>query len=403
MSLGFSGQAMDNPRRIAIALEIDEPHSHHQDVYAGIMQYAQDRPNWVCYIDEHPGVGGGAMIEGDHPYDGVIARATPDMIRRLKRKRIPLVNTHFQVAKPGLVGVYADLTHTGRLAAEHLISLGMPRLGFISDPIHKSFAKEGEAFVEYAEQKGVPTMTASFVEPQYRDKAGWIQLKKNILSTLKRMEPPIGVYISTGPMARVLIQLAQANGWRVPRDMAVLCARDLTSIVEVSPKISSLQINYTRMGYVAAELLDGLIDGQPEPEEPVLISHATLIARESTDYRVVEDPIVAAALRYISERLAEPLTVSGIAYKLNLSPRLLQQRFAEKLGVAVSNEIRRLRLEKAKRLLTEPERPITSIPQSVGFNSANAMNKIFVRELGMTPSAYRKQILDNRPYNQRDH
>jgi LacI family transcriptional regulator len=392
---------MTTTRRIAIAVEIDEPHSHHQDVYAGIMQYAHEHPAWVCTIDEHPGVGGGSMIEGDQGYDGVIARATPDMINRLKRKKIPLVNTHYQVARRGLVGVYADLAHTGRLAAEHLIGIGMPRLGFISDPIHKSFIKECEAFDRHAKQEGVPTTTASFIEPEYRDKQGWIEMKKQILKMLKRMKPPIGVYVSTAPMARVLIQLAQANGWRVPRDMAVLCARDLKSVVEVSPKISSLQINYKRMGYVAAELLDGLMDGGEPPHEPVLIPNAQLVARESTDYRMVDDEVVAEALNYIAEHLQDKLTVDGIAYEMNISPRMLQLRFSEKLGVGISDEIRRLRLEMAKRLLTEPDRLITSIPQAVGFNSANAMQKIFIRELGMSPSAYRKQILEGRLYRDR--
>ena len=105
---------MPKPRRIAIALEIDQPFPNHQEVFAGIQAYANERGDWLCLIDEHPGYK--ASQRGAHyqPYDGVIARATPQMQRRLKRMGIPLVNTHYQMARPGLFGVYTDPSSMGR-------------------------------------------------------------------------------------------------------------------------------------------------------------------------------------------------------------------------------------------------------------------------------------------------
>ncbi len=82
---------MKETRRIAIALEIDVPHPHHQDVYAGILHYAEEHPDWVCYIDEHPDAGQDSKFQGEHRYDGVIGRATLPMQRGLKRLGIPLV------------------------------------------------------------------------------------------------------------------------------------------------------------------------------------------------------------------------------------------------------------------------------------------------------------------------
>ena len=41
-------------RRVAIALQIDEPYPHHQEVLAGIGRDAQEHADWEWLIDEHP-------------------------------------------------------------------------------------------------------------------------------------------------------------------------------------------------------------------------------------------------------------------------------------------------------------------------------------------------------------
>jgi len=387
------------PRRIAIALEIDEPHRRHQDTFSGVRMYQREHPHWECYIDEHP-LDWEEAGDPDHPaYDGIIARVSTDFIARMRRNGIPAVNVHYQAHRPGVASVLPDPIRTGQAAADHLIALGMPRLCFITDKSHKFFSDAWQAFQQRADEEGVPCSPSFFKEPPYRNRKGWLRMKRDVRNCIAQIAPPVGVFAATAPLARVLIQTAQTKRWHVPRDMAVLAGRDLAAVVEVEPKISSIEVDYHRIGYLAAQLLDEMIDGKPVPDEPIYVPPAEIKARESTDYRLVNDKVVSQALHYIADHLEDKLTVEGIAYALNISTRQLQQRFADYLNTGISAEIRRLRLEKAKRLLAEPDRQIISIPQAVGFNSANAMNKIFVRELGMSPSAYRKQILESRLYD----
>lgn len=390
---------MIKPRHIAIALEIDEPHRRHQDTYSGIQTYMREHPGWACFIDEHPLDGNNAYAPDLPPYDGIIMRMTSDFIKRMQGTGIPAVNVHYQAHQPGLASVLPDPVRTGQVAADHLIGLGIPRLCYITDKSHKFYRDVWEAFKIRAEEEGVPCSPRFFKEPLYRNRKGWLKMKTDVLRCIGEMTPPVGVFVATAPLARVLIQTAQTRGWHVPRDMAVLAGRDLTAVVEVEPKISSIEVNYHRIGVMAAQLLDALIDGRAIPDEPIYVPPGDITPRASTDYRVVNDEVVSQALHYIADHLDQKLRVEDIAYALNISPRLLQQRFAEHLSTGISNEIRRLRLEKAKRLLTEPERQISSIPAVVGFNSSNAMNKIFMREMGITPGEYRKQILDMHPYN----
>lgn len=404
--LGLDGQGraldMTGKRRIALAVEIDEPHPHHQDIFLGVQLFAQEHAGWELIIDEHPCSPRAEHSAAPVRYDGIIARTSPAMLKRARDQGVPLVNVHYLTHRPGLASVLSDPVQIGRVAAEHLLGIGMPRLSFITDKHQKHMLDASKAFARRAKEEGVPCSLTYFNEQPYGDEKAWLEMESSLLRFIETMKPPIGVNVSTAPLARVFLQHAQARGWRVPRDVAVLCNRDLRAIVEISPKISSIEVNNTQIGYAAAQLLDELIDGKPIPHDPIFIAPGEITARESTDFRLVDDDLVARALNYISENLQAPLRVHRIADHLDVSTRLLQKRFAQHLGTGVSEEVRRLRLEKAKRLLTDPGRLIRSIPKQIGFRSANVLNINFMRELGMTPTEYRKKILDEKPYrNQR--
>ena len=230
-------------------------------------------------------------------------------------------------------------------------------------------------------------------EGLYRDRGEWDHLQRVIKQFFDRMEMPAGLFVQNGSFARLIIQEALARGLHVPHDLAVICQFNVNLIVDTPPQITSIEANYERVGFEAARLLNRILDGQPVPTAPVFVTPLGVIGRETTDYFAVKDEVVAEALRYISSRLQQPLRVDQIAYELSISPRLLQQRVAKALGRGISDEIRRLRLEKAKRLLTDPARLIGSIPKEVGFESANVMCRAFQQALGMPPRDYRKTLL----------
>jgi LacI family transcriptional regulator len=71
--------------------------------------------------------------------------------------------------------------------------------------------------------------------------------------------------------------------------------------------------------------------------------------------------------------------------------RTLQLRFRKVLNRPIAAEIRRVRIERAKRELTQSERRLSEIARDVGFGEPMRMYEVFRRELGVTPSDYRKQ------------
>lgn len=384
---------MIKQKRVAIAVEVDQPYPHHHDVYLGIQRYAMEHRHWTCLIDEHPGFAMHRRKKLVAGYDGVIARASKTMQRRLKRAGVPLVNVMYASHTKGLAGVYLDTAAAGRQAADHLIDRGFARLVAIVERSYRQSRRFAQAFASCADESGVACKVFEIDEGVYRDTTQWLRFEKSILEAIEDITPPTGLFITNPSAARLVVQHVQARGLQVPHDLAVICQHNVNSILGVPPQITSIDSNLQRAGYEAAVLLEAMMDGQPPPDKPVMIPPKGVIVRESTDFFAVEDELVAAALVFISSRLTDKLRVDGIAYAMNVSTRLLQMRFDQALGISVSDEVRRLRFEKAKRLLAEPDRLIGSIPEQVGFATLNVMNQVFHREIGMSPGAFRKTVL----------
>lgn len=383
---------MAKAKTIAVALEIDLPYPHHQQVYLGIRRFVREHGHWDCVLDEHPGY---AMKERGNMtrYDGVIARASRPLQNRLKRMGVPLVNVKYPNRRPGLATVGADPRILGRLAAEHLLDRGFTRMiAAFKDEVRLSW-EMAQAFKERVVEAEAACRVMDLTLGEYENARDWVQIEKDIYAILDALQPPTAVFVEQAEDARLIVQYAKAYGFHIPQDIAIICQQNIELIVTLPPQITSLDPNYQRVGYEAAALLDRMMDGEPAPAKPILVPPIGVIGRETTDYFAVEDELVSDALRYVSSRLHQKLRVEDIAYELNVSTRLLQIRFSEALGVAVSDEIRRLRLEKAKRLLAEPDRLIGSIPSEVGFATLYVMNQVFHRALGMSPRAYRKQVM----------
>jgi LacI family transcriptional regulator len=58
----------------------------------------------------------------------------------------------------------------------------------------------------------------------------------------------------------------------------------------------------------------------------------------------------------------------------------------------IATEIRRVRIERAKRELAQSKKTLTEIARDVGFGEIMRMYEVFRRKMGVSPGKYRKQI-----------
>ena len=114
--------------------------------------------------------------------------------------------------------------------------------------------------------------------------------------------------------------------------------------------------------------------------------------QEADSEKVFSDKqlIVKAVMEYVRNNLAETLNVKDIAYKFGYDRSYLYRLFLEENGFSIQRYIITCRINRARYLLVETNKPICEIAYEVGYESYAAFSKIFIRETGNAPSMYRK-------------
>lgn len=97
---------------------------------------------------------------------------------------------------------------------------------------------------------------------------------------------------------------------------------------------------------------------------------------------------VSAALTYIREHYAEPVTVNDMAERVNLCPSSFSHLFREVTGSSPYQFLKEIRLDRARELLLEGRLSVTDVSRAVGYSSASHFIKEFRARFGTTPRAY---------------
>jgi LacI family transcriptional regulator len=385
---------MDPKRRVAINLELSYALKRHTGIFAGTQRYASECGRWECVVDEFAADTLSLHLPARRPYDGVIARATKDLAEWALRRKVPLVNVWMSSPVRDLPGVFPDWVALGRLRAEHLLARGFRRFACLSFRNDRADSLVAASFREVVKEAGF-SCTAAMISHTYHDSAKkWRQAQDIIAAWMEDLTPPVGVYVNTDVLGREFVQLCHNRGLRVPQDVAVIAGDDEPMLCEYpAPSLTSVDTSYERVGYEAARLLDSMMDKGTKEKEvvTVFVPPGGIVARASTDFFAVEDETVAAALTFIATHGHEAIGVDDVARAAHTSRRTLEYRFREHLGRTVAEEIRRLRIERAKRQLVGTDLRVKAIALAAGFVDTKGMNQVFRRELGMTPSEWRRK------------
>jgi LacI family transcriptional regulator len=106
----------------------------------------------------------------------------------------------------------------------------------------------------------------------------------------------------------------------------------------------------------------------------------------------IADPIVARAVSWIAEHAGRRLTLPAVARAASCSRQRLEQRFRAAIGRTVMQEVRRARVDVARRLLSTTDLSLPLIARQCGFTTAALLSVAFRREAGMPPGAYRRRL-----------
>ncbi|MEX0866260.1 MAG: substrate-binding domain-containing protein, partial [Pirellulales bacterium] len=396
--------AANQPYRVALMLDLEWAHKRHTAVFAGTQEFAREQ-GWNSVIDEYADEELAATARGALPYDGVIGRASRKLAEQAERLELPVVNTWYNSPVWNRVpGVFADFEAAGRLVAEHLLGRGLRRFAAIG-PRERSVKVAARGFRRAVHEAGFACVTDTHPARTAQTYANWQKVRRRIEAWMEDWEPPLGVHVGTEEVGRLVVQLCQRRGWRVPEDVAIVAGYNEPTLCEhPQPALTSVELGYERLGYEAARLLRGLMQAKRSSGErgrrsrrksSTAVEHIYLpprgiVIRESTDFVALQDEMVAAALQFISENAHRAITRDDVAEAVHAETRTLQNHFQRHLGRPIASEIRRVRIERAKRELSDGGRSLAEISEVVGFGPVARLHQVFRREVGMTPGEYRR-------------
>jgi len=95
---------------------------------------------------------------------------------------------------------------------------------------------------------------------------------------------------------------------------------------------------------------------------------------------------------WISNHLADDLSLPVLAIQAGMSERSFSRHYAESTGLTPARAVERLRVEGARHLLSETRLPVKRISQRCGFGSEETMRRSFLRLLDTTPQDYRARF-----------
>jgi AraC-like DNA-binding protein/ligand-binding sensor protein len=109
-----------------------------------------------------------------------------------------------------------------------------------------------------------------------------------------------------------------------------------------------------------------------------------------------EPPVITRAKEFIQEHQTENLRLGHVAKACNTSTFYFCKMFKKVTGINFTDYLSRVRIEKSKNLLLNPNLRVSEIAFEVGFQSLTHFNRVFKKILGQSPTEYRVQLLGSR-------
>jgi len=287
--------------------------------------------------------------------------------------------------------VGTDDRRCGQAAAQHFLDRGFRQFAFVGHWDHFYSVTREKAYREAIEAAGFAVETYHEARRRPFEPLGRLwSLDEKLGRWIQSLTRPVGIFASNDIWGMQLSEVCRQVGLRVPEDVALLGVDNDDLLCELArPALSSIVVPAERVGLEAAKLLEGLLRGKRPPVDPMLFPPTGIVPRRSSDVLAIDDPEVAAAVRFIRDHGDRPLQTRDLLAAVPVSRRSLERRFREAIGRTPHDEIRRVHLEIACQLLSETDLPMHAVATRSGFSDPKQLSVIFRQILDQTPTAYR--------------
>ncbi len=399
-------------RKRRVALLVDFSRAYGRAVMLGVAKFVREHHEWSVQSEEWRWTEAIPKWLSHWKGDGVIAWVElPEIAAILRRLGVPVVDVRGAVRNSGLPLVDAENPVVASQAAEHLVQRGFRHYAFCGFAGANYSESRQRWFQEYLARKGLdcavyePPARPFALQTLEQEKRGLL-FQEHLAHWLKSLPKPVGIMACNDIRGQQVMNACRRVDLLVPEDVAVIGVDNDQIFCELSdPSLTSVELDTMRTGYQAAALLEYMMAGGEPPTEPILIPPVGIVTRRSTDVLAVDDPKLAAGMRFMREHVFDEFTIDDVARAAGMSRRVLEHRFAAQIGCAPKAEVLRLRLERVKALLADTDWPLAQIAERTGFKYAEYLHTIFTQKTGSTPGQFRrtaKMKFNRRSFRSRD-
>ena len=369
----------------------------HRQILEGVLAYGHEHGPWLFHFETGDRYDQGLSKARSWGCGGIIALVRERaQMAELLRTKIPAVFFNpprapgRKLERPPKWATFVDRVQedVGKSAAEYFLDRGFRHFAFVGTPhpadwcerrkrgLTERLAREN---VECAVFPGAP-------EGERNDLGGEAE---HLAQWLKSLRPHTSLYASWDRRALQVLGLCIDLGISVPGTLAVLGTDNDEVLCESSsPSLSSIALDGRNAGTLAARLLDMHMRGR-KAEPLVNLAFPRIVTRQSTDETLVPDAFIAKALDIVRGDISAKHTVDSLAKALHVSRRTLELKANVVLGTTLRNEINRMRLNEAVRLISNSDLPLSAVAEKCGFCCSSHLSTRFKAAFGYSPSMFR--------------
>lgn len=132
------------------------------------------------------------------------------------------------------------------------------------------------------------------------------------------------------------------------------------------------------------------IDGEEELSNWVVQMLERIMDSIQSHRREPSAALIHAAMKYLADHFADPITRDQVAQMAGLSPPYFSRLIRRRVGRSFRDLLNQLRTDRAAELLRNTDKTLLQIALDVGFNDQSYFTKVFRRYYRMTPRQYRR-------------
>ena len=289
-----------------------------------------------------------------------------------------------------IISVYHNQRQSAISASKEILRLGRSHFAFISLFCHAAWSdiRRG-VFSKLLAMHGIvpKVFTANIMET-----ASLARIQGDLRSFLSNLPKPSGIFAANDITAREVISAANMLGITIPDDLAIVSIDNHEFIApNVTPSLSSVEINFTEAGFLSAKLLDQKMRTPDVIPKNIFFGPLRIVRRASTTPLRRHDKYVEAARERIIRDAVTGLTAADVVQMFPCSRRMAEIRFRQATGMSIGDAIHETRFENVLLLLKGKDIQLDAIADLTGWKSPAVLRQYFKRKTGTTMRDYRAQ------------